>query len=92
MQVIDRAALILDIFAKTGEDARGSIAGRACPASVPSTAPFRAVGNPDRMGGGIGTRGPGETKPGSRPADAATPHPYHQGTPRTGQPATLSLS
>ena len=60
-RVIDRTMLILDIFAARARSAEGRI-GRACPASVSSAAACGKGAQLSRLGGGIGTRGPGETK------------------------------
>ena len=62
-KVIDRSALILDIFAQRARTPRGQAAGRAGAAPVPAAAPHPRSGPTCRaLGGGVGTRGPGETQ------------------------------
>ena len=41
VKVIDRTALILDIFAQHAKSQRGQGAGRAGPAAIPAAAPAR---------------------------------------------------
>jgi GTPase len=62
-KVIDRAALILDIFAKRAKTHEGQLQVELAQLQYLLPRLSGQWGNPDRMGGGIGTRGPGETKP-----------------------------
>ena len=61
-RVVDRAELILDIFAQHAVTRRGKAAGRARPARVQPAAHARHVAAPRALGGGLGTRGPGESQ------------------------------
>lgn len=62
IRVIDRTMLILDIFAKNANSAEGKIQVEL--AELQYSLPFlTGIGaSLSRLGGGIGTRGPGETK------------------------------
>lgn len=62
IRVIDRTMLILDIFAKNAHSAEGKIQVEL--AALQYSLPFlTGMGSAlSRLGGGIGTRGPGETK------------------------------
>ena len=62
IKVIDRAALILDIFAKRAKTSEGQLQVELAQLEYLLPRISGQWGNPDRMGGGIGTRGPGESK------------------------------
>ena len=62
VKVIDRAALILDIFAKRAKTSEGQLQVELAQLEYLLPRISGQWGNPDRMGGGIGTRGPGESK------------------------------
>ncbi len=61
-KVIDRAALILDIFAKRAKTREGQLQVELAQLEYLLPRLSGQWGDPDRMGGGIGTRGPGESK------------------------------
>jgi GTP-binding protein HflX len=62
IKVIDRAALILDIFAKRAKTSEGQLQVELAQLEYLLPRLSGQWGDPDRMGGGIGTRGPGESK------------------------------
>ena len=62
VKVLDRSGLILDIFAQHAQTHEGATPGRAGPARIPAATPHPPVDPPFAHGGGIGTRGPGETQ------------------------------
>lgn len=62
VKVIDRAALILDIFAKRAKTSEGQLQVELAQLEYLLPRLSGQWGDPDRMGGGIGTRGPGESK------------------------------
>lgn len=61
-KIIDRTLLILDIFAARAVSGEGKNPGGACSASIQSVKTGGAWRSLSRLGGGIGTRGPGEKK------------------------------
>ena len=61
-KVIDRAALILDIFARRARTSEGQLQVELAQLQYLLPRLSGQWGDPDRMGGGIGTRGPGESK------------------------------
>ena len=67
IKVIDRTALILDIFAQRATHARGQAAGRAGPAHVPAAAAGRAVDAPRAARRRHRHAGPGRDAAGVRP-------------------------
>lgn len=62
VKVIDRAALILDIFAKRAKTREGQLQVELAQLQYLLPRLSGQWGDPDRMGAGIGTRGPGESK------------------------------
>jgi len=60
--VIDRTTLILDIFARRARSAEGKLQVELAQQKHRLTHLVGAHGGLSRLGGGIGTRGPGETK------------------------------
>ncbi|MFH1361306.1 MAG: GTPase HflX [bacterium] len=62
VKVIDRTELILDIFAQHAASREGSLQVELAQASFSLTRLVGHGSSMSRLGGGIGTRGPGETK------------------------------
>jgi GTP-binding protein HflX len=62
MKVLDRTALILDIFAKRASTKEGKIQVELAQLRYRSTRLIGLRNSLSRLGGGIGTRGPGEKK------------------------------
>jgi len=61
-KVVDRTALILDIFAQRALSQEGKLQVELAQLSYLLPRLRRAAGSLSRLGGGIGTRGPGESK------------------------------
>ena len=61
-KVVDRTALILDIFAARARTKEGKLQVELALLSYELTRLSGSSGHLSRLGGGIGTRGPGETK------------------------------
>ncbi len=61
-KVVDRAALILDIFARRAKTREGQLQVELAQLQYLLPRLSGQWGDPDRMGGGVGTRGPGESK------------------------------
>ena len=62
VKVVDRTALILDIFAQRAQSAEGKLQVELAQLQYRSTRLIHAAGGLSRLAGGIGTRGPGESK------------------------------
>lgn len=62
VKVIDRTALILDIFATRAQTREGRLPGRARTDAIPAPRLAGQWSHLERMEGAIGTRGPGETQ------------------------------
>ena len=74
MPVIDRTAIILDIFADHAASAEGKLQVELAQLEY-NLARMRGLWTHlERLGGGIGTRGPGETPDRDRPPARARPH------------------
>ena len=62
VKVVDRTALILDIFAQRASSAEGKLQVELAQLQYRSARLIHAAGSLSRLAGGIGTRGPGESK------------------------------
>ncbi len=62
IKVVDRTALILDIFAQRARSAEGKLQVELAQLQYRSARLIGASGGLSRLAGGIGTRGPGESK------------------------------
>ncbi|MBR4711203.1 MAG: GTPase HflX [Clostridia bacterium] len=62
VKVIDRTTLILDIFARRAASAEGKLQVELAQLQYRSARLIGAAGSLSRLAGGIGTRGPGESK------------------------------
>ena len=62
VRVIDRTSLILDIFARRAQSAEGKLQVELAQLKYRSARLVGLRSSLSRLGGGIGTRGPGETK------------------------------
>ena len=87
VKVLDRSGLILDIFAQHAQTHEGRLQVELAQLEYQLPRLTRLWTHLSRTGGGIGTRGPGETPAGDRPACHPRPHPQAQGARRAGPPA-----
>ena len=88
MKVIDRTALILDVFGRHAHTREGQLQVELAQHQYLLPRLVGQWSHLERLGGGIGTRGPGETQLETGPPPGATAHPENPG--RTGQGAATS--
>ena len=72
--MVDRTAVILDIFAQHARSAEGKLQVELAQLEYSYARQEGLWQHLERLGGGVGTRGPGETPARVRPAAGAQPH------------------